>query len=420
VAIDRKLLTLVCYLGFVSWASAEPLSPVWNLFATKTQERPAKGLTNIAAKTATSRAPKSITPLSEPVADDLVFRNMIGQMLLIGFPGGARDDVWQTRIAHMVQDGKIGGVILFGENVVDPRQVRQFTNTLSPNGSPQPFVCVDQEGGAIQRLTVGKGFIGLPGAQQIAAMTPAQALQFYRKSAQEMAGLGINCNFGPVVDLNINPSNPAIGRLGRSYDKDPQKVVAYAKLFIDAHRQAGVLTAAKHFPGHGSAQNDPHEQVVDISRTWREVELDPFRGLIKSDPTDMVMVGHLIHPRFSDGDRPASLSRLAIKGTLREQLEYHGLVVSDDLDMGAIRTRYGIEEAAVMAIEAGNDLVVVANTKMPDPFIADKIIAAVSRAISEGRISREAVEQSYHRILAAKDRLAERRAYVQQSTVPVH
>lgn len=419
---DRKLWTAALLsLGLLSSAQAEPLSaPFWNLFV----DRADPGLTRQASKAAFPAAPKVTQPAAlpantEPISDDLVIRNMIGQMIVIGFPGQARDPSWQGRIRRLVQDGKIGGVILFSENVVDPRQVKQLTGSLVTNASAPPFVCVDQEGGTIQRLTVSKGFIGLAGAQQIATMTPAQALQVYRRSANEMAGLGINCNFGPVVDLNINPDNPAIGRLGRSYDIDPRRVVAYARAFIDAHRQAGVLTAAKHFPGHGSAQIDPHERVVSIARTWKDIELEPFRSIIKDDPTDMIMVGHLNHPRFSDGDRPASLSQLAIKGELRDQLDYRGLVISDDLDMGAIHSRYGLEQAAVMAIQAGNDLIIVANTKWPDPFVADRIINAVSRAVAEGQISREAIEESYSRILNAKHKLAERRAYVLQSGAQV-
>jgi beta-N-acetylhexosaminidase len=350
---------------------------------------------------------------SPPQKNDQALRSMIGQMIIIGFPGASRGDNWSARAAEMVQEGKIGGVILFSENVIEPRQVKQLTSSFvrKPN-SPPAFICVDQEGGTIQRLPPGKGFVGLPSAQRIAAMEPAVASQLYRRAAQELISLGINCNFGPVVDLNIEPNNPAIGRLGRSYDRNPQKVVAYARLFIEAHRQAGVLTAAKHFPGHGSARSDPHDQVVNIARTWQDVELDPFRALVND--VDMIMVGHLMHPRFSDGDRPASLSRAAIQNVLRAQLNFRGLVVSDDLDMGAIRTRYGVAEAAVMAVEAGSDLLIVANTRVPDPAIADRIIAAVAQAVSEGRISREAIEESYRRILQAKKKIVDRRAYVLQ------
>lgn len=419
MAPDRKLLAAALFCsGFASLAAAQPVTlPGWNVFSMVAGERPANNGSSVASPQI--QASTLSTPQPEPGTDDLILRNMIGQMILIGFPGNVHDHSWQRRVVQMVHDGKIGGVVLFSENIVNPRQVRQFNTTLSRRGSPEPLVCVDQEGGAIQRLTAGKGFVGLPGAQQVGSMSPAQAWNLYRKSAEEMARLGINCNFGPVVDLDVNPDSPAIGRLGRAYGRDPQKVMAYARSFIDAHRLAGVLTAAKHFPGHGSARNDPHEQVVDISRTWRDAELESFKGIIERDPTDMIMVGHLVHPLFSDGNRPASLSRAAITEILREQLEYRGLIVSDDLDMGAIRKRYGIEEAAVMAIEAGNDMVIIANTKTPDILIADRIIGAVSRAIAAGRIKPEAIRQSYDRILAIKARLAERRAYVLQSAVPL-
>ncbi|EJN13176.1 beta-glucosidase-like glycosyl hydrolase [Bradyrhizobium sp. YR681] len=437
MAIGRTIAILCCGLGFSSWAAADPLpAPVWDLFSNNRQPQavraagdaaprtppqqvdapkavPAapKEAPQIAAKTAVKTAPVAL----DAVPDDLVIRNMIGQMIMIGFPSSARDESWQPRIGRLVRDGKIGGIILFSENVINPRQVKQLTDSVQVREGPQPFICVDQEGGAIQRLTANKGFIGTPGAQQIAAMAQAQAFQYYQRAAQEMAHLGINCNFGPVLDLNVNPDSPIIGGLGRSYSAEPRKVVTYARSFIDAHRQAGILTAAKHFPGHGSAKEDSHEQVVNVSRTWKEIELEPFQAIVKDDPTDMVMIGHLVHPRFSDGDRPSSLSQHTIKDILRDQLDYRGLVVTDDLDMGAIRKRYGVEQAAVMAIEAGNDIVIVANTKVPDPFIADRVADAVFRAVAEGRISRTAIEESYSRILAAKRKLAERRNYVLQS-----
>jgi beta-N-acetylhexosaminidase len=391
----------------------QPAFPTWNLFSTN---QPAKGSTaesNGEARHVPLPVPR---PESKPAGappDASRLRQMVGQMLLIGFPGTGRAENWQQRIAGWVQASKIGGIILFSENVDSPQQVRQLTSSIAPrDGSLPPFVCVDQEGGQIQRLTPAKGFIGLPSAQNIGKMDPAIAFQLYQRSAQELISVGINCNFGPVVDLNVDPTNPAIGRLGRSYDRDPAKVLEFAHMFIDAHRQSGVLTVAKHFPGHGSARSDPHEQVVDITKTWREEELEPFAALSKKNGVDMIMVGHLIHPRFSDGDRPASLSAAAIQTELRQKLQFKGLVVSDDLDMGAIQTRYGVEEAAVMAIQAGSDLVIVANTKLADPDIADRIGDAIIQAVSDGRISKGAIEQSYARISKAKKSLLERRALV--------
>jgi beta-N-acetylhexosaminidase len=153
-----------------------------------------------------------------------------------------------------------------------------------------------------------------------------------------------------------------------------------------------------------------------MGKTWRREELEPYRRLISSrliDDKDMVMVGHLIQPEFSDsGDTPASLSRRAIEEQLRGKLGFTGLVITDDLDMGAIRNRYPVEEAAVMAIAAGADLVIVANHKQPDPEIANRIITAVMQAIKDNRISTEQIHQAYHLIASAKVKLSDRRAYV--------
>jgi beta-N-acetylhexosaminidase len=349
---------------------------------------------------------------------------MIGQMILIGFPGTKPQEEWPARVVKMIHDSRIGGVVLFSYNVVDPAQVKALNAAFRDAGATRrPFVCVDQEGGSIQRLTRAKGFIGLPGASKISAMGLETAYKLDVQAAHELANLGFNVNFGPVVDLNINPNNPAIGRLGRSYGADPQKVTDYARQFINAHAQANVLTALKHFPGHGSAGNDPHVDIVDISKTWKKEELLPYQNLISGisgGSVDMVMVGHLIQPEFSDtGDTPASLapaslSRRAIVDQLRSKLGFSGLVITDDLDMGAIRNRYSVEQAAVMAVAAGADLIIIANHKQPDPAIADRIIAAVSQAVKDKRISAEQIHQAYRLIVNAKIKLSDRRAYVME------
>jgi beta-N-acetylhexosaminidase len=336
---------------------------------------------------------------------------MIGQMILIGFPGTKPQDAWPARIVKLIHDSRIGGVVLYDYNIVGPRQVKALNAAFGDAGSElPPFICVDQEGGAVQRLSRVKGFAGLPGAARISGLSLDKAYQFDAAAARELADLGFNVNFGPVVDLNLNPANPIIGRLGRSFSADPDQVIEYASEFINAHEQSGVLVVAKHFPGHGSARNDPHSRVVDISDTWRASELIPYESLISGGFVDMVMVGHLIEPDFSDaGNTPASLSRRAIEDQLRGKLHFSGLVVTDDLSMGAISSRYSIEQAAVMAIAAGADLIIVNHT---DPGIADQIIAAVSQAVTDGKIRREQIEQAYRLIVSRKLRLENPRPYV--------
>ncbi len=332
----------------------------------------------------------------------------VGQMIMIGFPGSEPGEAWPARAAAMIAEGRIGGVILFADNARNPAQVGRLTGSLAAAaGALPPFIAIDQEGGYIQRLTRRHGFQSLPSARAIARTDLCTARADYAKTATELAALGIDVNFGPVVDLNINPRNPAIGRKARSYGTDAQTVVAYAEQFIAAHDDAGVLTAAKHFPGHGSAVLDPHKRIVDITKTWQPRELTPFRVLAREQRVPMIMVGHLIHPRFSDGDRPASLSRRAITVALRKELGFDGLVVTDDLGMDAIADRYSEEAAAVMAARAGADILLFANRQTSDASRVDRVIDAVTGAVAAGRIPAATIDQSYQRILATKRALAD-------------
>jgi beta-N-acetylhexosaminidase len=306
----------------------------------------------------------------------------------------------------MIAQGRIGGVILFADNIRGPSQLRTLTAALvRAGGAAPPFIAVDQEGGSIQRLSRRKGFHPLPSARSMAKKPLCEAYALYLRTAEELAAAHINVNFGPVVDLDINPKNPAIGLKARSYDRDPARVVAYAEEFIGAHRAAGVLTAVKHFPGHGSALRDPHVAIVDIRETWRNEELTPFAALIAEDRIPMVMVGHLIHPRFSDGDRPTSLSRRAITDELRGALGFEGLVVTDDLGMDAIGRRYTPEQAAEMAIRAGADVLIFANLLTEDPAALDRITATIAGAVASGRIPLRLIEESNALIRSAREDL---------------
>ena len=337
-----------------------------------------------------------------------ILERKIGQMLMIGFIGTAPGDPGARRTTEMIASGRLGGVILFGDNVQNPRQLKALTASfVDAAGSRPPLIAVDQEGGSIQRLSRRKGFQPLPSARTMARKPLCEAETLYHRTATELAAMGINLNFGPVVDLDVNPRNPAIGQKARSYDRDASRVLAYADAFIAAHAAAGVLTAAKHFPGHGSAVRDPHIAIVDIADVWQADELEPFAVLAADGGLPMVMVGHLIHPRFSDGDRPTSLSRRAITEVLREALDFDGLVVTDDLGMDAITRRYRPEDAAEMAIRAGADLLIFAHAESGRPGTTERIIASVAAAVAAGRLPERLIDEANRRLGDARTALGQ-------------
>jgi beta-N-acetylhexosaminidase len=207
--------------------------------------------------------------------------------------------------------------------------------------------------------------------------------------------------------LNLNPANPVIGQRDRSFGADPNIVTQLARAFIVAHRDAGIVTVAKHFPGHGSSRADSHRTLADISETWKEIELEPYRRLAKEGLLDAVMIGHLYHPRFSDGARlPASLSGRAVQA-LRSKgyIGFQGVVVSDDMEMGAVRETYSLEERVIKAVNAGTDLVVFSNEKSRDAELGVKVHAIISAGVKDGRVSRARIEQAYGRIMLLKRRL---------------
>ncbi len=357
---------------------------------------------------AAARAPAATEPTAPQSGPEL--NRMIGQMIMVGFPGQTPGDDGVRRVAEQLEAGKIGGVILMSRNIESPAQVKQLTQAFarSGEGQPTPFIAVDQEGGYVQRLSRVKGFKTHPSAERLGERNnPEAAYSAYRNLALELREFGFNLNLGPVVDLNLNPSNPVIGRLRRSYGRDPDHVTAYAKAFIYAHNESGVLTAAKHFPGHGSSDTDSHDVLVDLSNTWQEAELRPYRMLIEDNAVDMIMVGHLYHPAFSDTpDTPATLAPRAIAQVLRESLNYDGVVITDDLDMRGVRQNTSFEQRIIGAVAAGNDIVLITNGNGYQPDLPDRVADVIRTAVADGRLSEERIRTSYQRIMSLKDKLA--------------
>lgn len=335
---------------------------------------------------------------------------MIGQMLMFGFYGTKPGHKGPQAIARHLCNGTIGGVFMLGHNVKGSDQVKALTALYRGAGArTTPFIAIDHEGGMVQRLGRKLGYQSIPRPSTVAAKySTKQARQLYRKAAAQVRGAGFNLNFAPVVDVNVNPKNPAIGKLGRSFSAKPQTVIDYARAFIAAHHSKGVLTVLKHFPGHGSSQSDSHDGFVDISSSWKKnTELSPFKALGNDqDYGDMIMVGHLYHSGLSPkGQVPATISYQAITGLLRGQLGYQGVVITDDLEMAAIRKNFGFRNAVIRAINAGNDILMISNSAKPDLKLADKVVAMIKKAISKGQIKRARIEQSYNRIRNLKQKL---------------
>jgi beta-N-acetylhexosaminidase len=287
----------------------------------------------------------------------------------------------------------------------------QAMNAAFRSASPElpPFLTLDQEGGAVERLTSDVGFTEVPNAETVAkAGDPAKAEQTYARMAKAIAALGFTVNFGPVADLNVNPNNQIIAKYGRAFGKSAATVAAYDEAFIEAHHDAGLLTALKHFPGHGSSTADSHAGFVDITKTWSPTELGPYKTLIADGMADFIMVGHLYHKDYSgDGSEqlPASLSKDWIDGVLRGQLGFTGVTISDDLEMGAIRKQFDLHDTVVRAVMAGVDVLLFSNTAAYSPGLADKVRGIIVAEADADPAFKARVEQSYARIVKLKGRI---------------
>jgi beta-N-acetylhexosaminidase len=356
--------------------------------------------------TPTSPPPTSEPPSSSPVGPTL--RERIGQMLVVGFRGLTPDDAEPVR--SLIADGTLGGVILFSvdqltggpRNVESPDQLRGLVAALSGAATAAPLlVAIDQEGGQVARLGPSHGFPPTRSAADLGRGDPSGTAAAAAEIAATLTDVGVTLNLAPVVDLAVNPDNPSIAAVGRSFSADPAVVTAHARAFIESLHAAGVTSAIKHFPGLGSAGADTHLGVVDVTDAWTEVELEPFQALIRDGLPDAVLTAHIFNARL-DPDHPASLSAATVDGMLRGDLGFDRAVISDDLQMGAILDAYGFDEAVALAIEAGIDLLLIANQLVYEPDVATRVVDLVEQLVSDGRISEERIDASYRRILALK------------------
>ncbi len=335
----------------------------------------------------------------------------IGQMLMIGFRGFSLAEA--PEIAADIRQRHIGGVVLFdydvpshspSRNISSPDQLSHLTMELQNMTRVPLLIAIDQEGGKVNRLKPVRGFPPSCSAQHLGELnnpdsTRAAALQ----CARTLKAMHIALNLGPVADLNVNPDNPVIGKLGRSFSSDPDVVISNVKVICTTYREEGIIPTLKHFPGHGSSTTDTHLDFTDISATWSEKELEPYRALIASGYRDPIMTAHVFN-RHLDSLYPATLSKATLNGLLRTKLAFKGVIISDDMQMKAIANRYGLETAIRQAIDAGVDILLFGNNTTYDPAIASKATAIINSLLHKKIITRERIDRSYRRIIELKKR----------------
>ena len=339
-------------------------------------------------------------------ADAAVDERSIGEMFLVGFNGPAPDAAGAQNLARHVEAGRVGAICFLGHNARSRDGVEGLTKLFTAAGRAyKPLVAIDQEGGAVQRLGAKLGYRALSPALFVArGNEPPAARAIYAGMARETKASGFNFNLAPVVDLGFEPRNPIISKYNRAFGIDGATVARYGEAFVAGHREAGVLTSLKHFPGHGSTLVDSHEHPVDLTPTWKSDEVEPYRRMIRSGFVDTIMSGHLVHAKYTGG-LPATLSPQAIDGWLRGELGFGGVVVTDDLDMAAIRSTWSLEEAVVRAIGAGNDLIMLSNSRNPDPDMPAKLIGDVRADVADGRLKPGRIEAAAQRLRALRARV---------------
>ena len=352
-------------------------------------------------------APQDISELLE----GMTLREKVGQLFLVRpdalDPAQTQqqindtDAVGVTVLSDTMRDTldryPVGGVVLFGKNLTDPEQLSGFTARLHDAGGVPLLIAVDEEGGAVARLENHSGFDGLPDYPSAAQVADSGADAVYEMSVSigsYLKAYGIDLDFAPVADVNTNPDNPIIG--DRAFSDDPMQAAELVSAAVKGFHDGGVLCCLKHYPGHGDTAEDSHKDLAVTQKDWQQLldcELVPFRAGIDAG-ADLVMAGHIAAPGVTGENTPASLSPELLE-SLRQDLEFDGVIVTDSLAMEGITKQYSPAQAAVLAVQAGADILL-----MPDD-LAESFDAVVA-AVEEGTIPESRVEESVARILALK------------------
>lgn len=347
------------------------------------------------------------TPIDE-IVSKMTLKDRVGQLLLIGFRGDSVEN--SESIKRDIQDIGVGSVILFDydvalkvrdRNIKNPAQLKKLNQDMQSLAKIPLFISVDEEGGMVSRLKSRYGFESKLSPMELGTSESRVVQKEMSKLAGELHENNFNMNFAPLVDVNVNPENPVIGKIKRSFSEDENTVSQLASQMIDIQNKAGIVSVLKHFPGHGSSDSDSHLGMVDVTETWQDRELTPYRDLIEDGKVDMIMSAH-VYQRNLDPDYPATLSKKILGDLLRTDLGYEGVIISDDMNMGAIKDHYGFEQAIELALNAGIDILLFGNNLHYDKDTAAKASNLIIRLVNTGKISTKQINDSVTRILKLK------------------
>lgn len=340
--------------------------------------------------------PEEIDPIKRQI-NEMTLDEKIGQMVIVGFDGYAIDD--NTRI--LIKNYHVGGFILYSYNVESSSQLLTLINSLKSMNSSNRiplFTSVDEEGGRVSRMPAE--FNKLPTNEAIGRINNADfSYKIGGVISEEIKSFGYNMDFAPVLDINSNPNNPVIG--DRSFGTNAEVVSKLGVATMKGIQSGGIIPVVKHFPGHGDTSVDSHVGLPyvdhDLSRL-KSFEFVPFDMAIKNG-ADAVMVAHILLTKI-DPANPASMSKAIITDILRNQLKFNGVVITDDMTMGAIIKNYEISSAAVKSVNAGSDIILI--SRGYDDEV--KVIDALKKAVENNTIPESRIDESVYRILKLKDK----------------
>ena len=328
--------------------------------------------------------------------DNMTLDEKIGQLITVGIEGYNLDD----NAKDLIQSKKVGGIILFKNNVNDSNQLLQLINSVKETNSTNKtpiFISVDEEGGRVNRFP--KEIKKLPSNKIVGNKNDSNlAYDIGNDIGYALSSFGYNMDFAPVLDINSNPNNTVIG--DRDFSSDKDIVANLGTNEIKGFKISNVICVAKHFPGHGDTATDSHYSLPIINKTieqLQELEFVPFKKAIEQK-VPAIIVSHILLPNV-DNTNPASMSKVIITDILRKDLKFDGVVVSDDMTMGAITNDYDISEACIKAINAGTDLLLVCHGYDNEV----KVINSIKEAVNNKTISMDRIDESVYRILSLKE-----------------